>query len=122
MFFLRCWLGSCGVPVFVSWERPFTFQRHIGILRPNGTKVRGEYLYHFLCSPHGAVAMQEKAEGLVKDYYYSCNLSKHVELPAAARGSRPFRLMRLAEYNLERALLSRRVGDATNLGCPAHYS
>lgn len=59
-------VGSFGVPVFVDWQEPFTFQRHIGVLRPDNSKLRGAYLYHFLCSPHGQWQCTKGAEGLAQ--------------------------------------------------------
>ena len=42
--------GSFGVPVLVSGEREFCFQRHIGLVRPK-PGVSSEWLYYLLMSP-----------------------------------------------------------------------
>ena len=42
--------GSICIPAFVDVDLPFTFQRHIAILRPNKTKISSGYLYLLLGS------------------------------------------------------------------------
>lgn len=36
--------GSIGIPALVDVDHPFTFQRHIAILKPNRAKITSEYL------------------------------------------------------------------------------
>ena len=59
-------VGSFGIPVYVDWDQPFSFQRHIGILRPDEVKLRGRYLTHFLRSPVGQWQCTRGAEGLAQ--------------------------------------------------------
>jgi type I restriction enzyme S subunit len=44
-------VGSFGQPVYVDFCKPFVFQRHIAILRPNTDVVRGRFLYYSLMNP-----------------------------------------------------------------------
>jgi type I restriction enzyme, S subunit len=37
--------GSIGIPAIVDTERPFTFQRHIAILKPNLSRISSSYLW-----------------------------------------------------------------------------
>lgn len=41
--------GSFGIPVMVDFDKPFCFQRHIALLRPN-EKITQEFLYYALQS------------------------------------------------------------------------
>ena len=59
-------VGSFGVPVFVDWDRPFSFQRHIGIVRTDESKLRGRYLVYFLRSPVGQWLCKRGAQGLAQ--------------------------------------------------------
>lgn len=42
-------VGSFGIPVFIKDDKPFVFQRHIAILRPNGN-VDARFLYYTMLS------------------------------------------------------------------------
>ena len=42
-------VGSFGIPVFIKDDKPFVFQRHIAILRPN-KKVNARFLYYKMLS------------------------------------------------------------------------
>ncbi len=42
--------GSFGIPVKVDKEEPFTFQRHIAIIKPETTKIIPGYLFYYLKS------------------------------------------------------------------------
>ena len=59
-------VGSFGIPVLIRNNRPFVFQRHIAILRPN-QRILSEYLYYSM---------------LCKDFYYQAD---SVALGAAQR-------------------------------------
>lgn len=54
--------GSYGIPVLVSDERPFCFQRHIALLRPNA-KVLAAYLYLWLQTPDAMTQAKDVATG-----------------------------------------------------------
>ena len=43
-------VGSFGIPVFIKENRPFVFQRHIAILRPNESRIHPRYLYYKMLS------------------------------------------------------------------------
>lgn len=42
-------VGSFGIPVLIKEERPFVFQRHIAILRPN-ERIKSAFLYYTMLS------------------------------------------------------------------------
>lgn len=42
-------VGSFGIPVFIKDNKPFVFQRHIAVLRPNGN-VDARFLYYTMLS------------------------------------------------------------------------
>ena len=44
-------VGSFGIPVHIDFDKPFVFQRHIAILRPNQAVVKSKYLYYCMKSP-----------------------------------------------------------------------
>ena len=43
-------VGSIGIPVFIDFEKEFTFQRHIAILRFKSELVNPKYAFHFIRS------------------------------------------------------------------------
>lgn len=43
-------VGSFGIPVFITDDKEFVFQRHIAILRPDKEKVVPEFLYYTMLS------------------------------------------------------------------------
>lgn len=43
--------GSFGIPVLVSDDKEFCFQRHIGLIRPKAS-IMSKWLYYLLMSPH----------------------------------------------------------------------
>ena len=44
-------VGTFGKPVYVKEDKPFVFQRHIAILRPDESKVVPQFLFYKLLSP-----------------------------------------------------------------------
>ena len=56
-------VGSFGIPVFIKEDKPFVFQRHIAILRPNPDKVVPRFLYYFMLSPSFYAACDTLALG-----------------------------------------------------------
>lgn len=56
-------VGSFGVPVLLKWEIEFSFQRHIGLLKPNRERLMGAYLAYFLESSLGKKQAELHAVG-----------------------------------------------------------
>ena len=44
-------VGTFGKPVYVNEEKPFVFQRHIAILRPDNSMIVPQFLFYTLLSP-----------------------------------------------------------------------
>ncbi|MBD5510932.1 MAG: hypothetical protein HDR08_06745 [Lachnospiraceae bacterium] len=44
-------VGSFGIPILITEDVKFVFQRHIAILRPNREIVLPEYMYYLLLNP-----------------------------------------------------------------------
>jgi restriction endonuclease S subunit len=59
-------VGSYGVPAMVDRETPFTFQRHIGLIRPDPGRLLPKFLYWYLTSPSGVQQAHLRAEGLAQ--------------------------------------------------------
>lgn len=59
-------VGSYGVPAMVDRDIPFTFQRHIGLIRPDAGKLLPRFLYWYLTSPPGRQQAHIRAEGLAQ--------------------------------------------------------
>ena len=59
-------VGSYGVPAMVDREVPFTFQRHIGLIRSDPGKIVPKFLYWYLRSPNGVQQSHLRAEGLAQ--------------------------------------------------------
>ncbi|NVJ64648.1 MAG: restriction endonuclease subunit S [Flavobacteriaceae bacterium] len=55
--------GSIGIPVMVESEKPFTFQRHIAIIRPDKKLVDPKYLHIVLQSENSLSQAKEVATG-----------------------------------------------------------
>lgn len=43
-------VGTFGIPVFIKEYKPFVFQRHIAILRPNKNNIDAKFLYYMMLS------------------------------------------------------------------------
>jgi restriction endonuclease S subunit len=43
-------VGSYGIPIYIDWEKPFAFQRHIALIKPNRQLLNGKYLTYYLQS------------------------------------------------------------------------
>lgn len=43
-------VGTFGIPILIDNDKPFAFQRHIAIMRPDQNEVLSKYLYHVLQS------------------------------------------------------------------------
>ncbi len=54
--------GSFGIPVLVSDNLPFCFQRHIGLVRPK-PEISSTWLYYLLMSPQVFIQANEGATG-----------------------------------------------------------
>lgn len=44
-------VGTFGKPVYIKDNKPFVFQRHIAILRPDESKIDPQFLFYMLLSP-----------------------------------------------------------------------
>ncbi len=107
-------VGSFGVPVLVDWKRPFTFQRHIGVLRPDSSKLRGAYLYHFLCSPYGQWQCTKGAEGLAQKTITLKSL-KEFDLPLPSLDEQDSFISEVSEYVSALASIETRKQKSTTL-------
>ncbi len=59
-------VASYGDAVLIDWDRPFSFQRHIGIIKPKRDILDGKYLCYFLKSVLGRKQAEIYAEGLAQ--------------------------------------------------------
>ena len=55
--------GSFGIPVLISEQREFCFQRHIGLVRPKNGVCCSEWLFYLLMSPQVLRQANEGATG-----------------------------------------------------------
>lgn len=55
--------GSFGIPAAVVFDKPFVFQRHIAILKPDHAKVQTGYLHRLLGAPQVMEQAQSVATG-----------------------------------------------------------
>ena len=59
-------VASYGDAVLIDWDHPFSFQRHIAIIKPNHDLLDGKFLCHFLKSVLGRKQAEIYAEGLAQ--------------------------------------------------------
>ncbi|NLX26064.1 MAG: restriction endonuclease subunit S [Lentisphaerae bacterium] len=59
-------VASYGDAVLIDWDHPFSFQRHIAIIKPNHDRLDGKFLCHFLKSVLGRKQAEIYAEGLAQ--------------------------------------------------------
>ena len=57
--------GSYGIPVLVDFDRPFCFQRHIGLIRPAPT-INTKYLYLYLQSSSAIEQAHKSVTGMAQ--------------------------------------------------------
>lgn len=58
--------GSYGIPIIVDDDKPFCFQRHIGLLRPNQDIIIPVYLVNWIKSEGGKQQADAKATGIAQ--------------------------------------------------------
>lgn len=56
-------VGSYGIPVLVDTDRPFCFQRHMALLKPDTSHISSDYLRYLLSSPQAFEKATEIATG-----------------------------------------------------------
>jgi type I restriction enzyme S subunit len=54
---------TLGQAIFIDWDFPFVFQRHIGVLRVDPEKALPKYVYYYLRSPLSVLQDRMRAEG-----------------------------------------------------------
>jgi len=59
-------VGSYGVPIYVDWDRPYAFQRHIALLKPQRDVLDGLFLKYYLESNFGKQQANLYAVGLAQ--------------------------------------------------------
>lgn len=72
--------GSYGIPVYISKEKEFVFQRHIAILRPDTTVIDGKYLYYCLKSPTMKKLVDKLVTGAVQKTL-GLEMIRNIEIP-----------------------------------------
>ncbi|ELE5028567.1 restriction endonuclease subunit S [Vibrio fluvialis] len=70
--------GSFGIPVIVDTSKPFCFQRHIAIIKPNHDKVNYKYLTLYLSSIEALRKAESVATGTAQKTVSLTNLRKFV--------------------------------------------
>lgn len=74
--------GSFGIPVIVNTDKPFCFQRHIAIIKPNHDMVSARYLAVYLQSPKAFAHAADVATGTAQKTVSLNNLRKFsISLP-----------------------------------------
>jgi len=74
--------GSFGIPVIVNTDKPFCFQRHIAIIKPNHDMVSARYLAVYLQSPKAFAHAADVATGTAQKTVSLNNLRKFsIRLP-----------------------------------------
>lgn len=101
-------VGSFGVPVVVETDRPFTFQRHIGLIRVDEAQVSVRYLYWYLRSASGIAQASQRAEGLAQKTITLGALRDFV-LPRADRGFQDVIAQELDAIQFQLGSLSARI-------------
>ena len=71
--------GSFGIPVLVTENREFCFQRHVGLVRPK-SDVNSEWLYYLLMSPQVVKQANDGATGTAQKTV-SLKLMRGFEVP-----------------------------------------
>jgi type I restriction enzyme S subunit len=59
-------VGSFGVAVVIETDRPFTFQRHIALIKPKREQIYPYFLAHYLNSPNGRQQSEIAALGVAQ--------------------------------------------------------
>lgn len=71
--------GSFGIPVIIDFEKPFCFQRHIALLRPND-RILQKYLFYVLQSPQVYQQAKDKSTGTAQKTV-GLNVLRKIEIP-----------------------------------------
>jgi type I restriction enzyme S subunit len=98
-------VGSYGVPVLITWDQPFAFQRHIAILKPKKGVLDGAYLTYFLKSSLGKKQAELSAVGNAQKTITLGSLS-NFEIPIPPLGKQKQIVERINEVNTAIVLAS----------------
>lgn len=107
-------VGSYGVPVYVDWDTPFFFQRHIGVIRTDESKLNARYLTYFLKSPVGQWQCTRGAQGLAQKTITLTAL-KDFEIPLPPLDIQDKFLLEAQKFELALSALKERKLGITNL-------
>jgi len=99
-------VGSYGVPVLITWDQPFAFQRHIAILKPKKDVLDGAYLTYFLKSSLGKKQAELSAVGNAQKTITLGSLS-NFEIPIPPLGKQKQIVERINEVNTAIVLASK---------------
>lgn len=101
-------VGSYGVPVLITWDQPFAFQRHIAILKPKKDVLDGAYLSYFLESSSGKKQADLAAVGNAQKTITLGSLS-NFEIPILSLDDQRRIVARINEANNAVAVASQHV-------------
>lgn len=107
-------VGSFGIPVFVDWDQPFSFQRHIGILRTDESKLMGRYLVQFLRCPIGQWLCTRGAQGLAQKTI-SLTALKDFEIPLPPIHVQDQFIRQIEAYEESVGLIDVRCGELSSV-------
>ena len=102
-------VGTFGKPVYVKEEKPFVFQRHIAILRPDESKIVPQFLFYSLLSPQFYRKADVMAIGAVQRTISLTSLrNASIQLPSLKIQSKIVDMLSSIDDKIE---VNRRIND-----------
>ena len=102
-------VGTFGKPVYVKEEKPFVFQRHIAILRPDASKIVPPFLFYTLLSPQFYRKADVMAIGAVQRTISLTSLrNAAIQLPSLKIQSKIIDILKSLDDKIE---VNRRLND-----------
>ncbi len=112
-------VGTFGKPVYVKEEKPFVFQRHIAILRPDASKIVPAFLFYTLLSPQFYRKADIMAIGAVQRTISLTSLrNAAIQLPSLKIQSKIIDILKSLDDKIE---VNRRINDNLELQAQALF-
>ena len=102
-------VGTFGKPVYVNDDKPFVFQRHIAILRPDTSLLNSHFLYYTLLSPQFYRKADVMAIGAVQRTISLTSLrNATIQVPSLAIQEKLVTILKSLDDKIE---VNRRIND-----------
>ena len=106
--------GSYGIPVIIRTTRPFCFQRHIALIRPNQEKVLTAYLFYWALCPSVKEEADNVAPGIAQKTV-GLNSLRQFDVPLPPLSLQQSFASKIEAIEQQKALIQQSITEAETL-------